>query len=164
MGIGQCSSVGPTSRNWKGGLTVNMKEYRILHEATRRAQKNKSFGVVTVDEWKEIKRYHNHTCLSCGRKEPEISLTQDHIIPLSKGGSNFSNNIQPLCRKCNARKYTRTIYFEYGVEITDIDAIPLEYMKIDYRKIGGVVRALREQTKIPGVKVYAENNIAAGRR
>jgi len=49
-------------------------------------------------------------------------------------------------------------------EVTDINQIPREYMMPDLTKIGGVVRALKGQTKIAGVKVYAENNIAAGRK
>jgi hypothetical protein len=42
--------------------------------------------------------------------------------------------------------------------------VPREYLKIDEAKIGGVVRALKGSTKIPGVEVYRETTIAAGRR
>lgn len=40
------------------------------------------------------------------RKKP---LQQDHIKPLSRGGDNALDNIQPLCKECNGHKHTRTI-------------------------------------------------------
>lgn len=46
-------------------------------------------------------------------------------------------------------------------EITDPAAIPREYLAIDEVKIGKVVRALKGDTTIPGVRVWAEQTLAA---
>jgi CRISPR/Cas system Type II protein with McrA/HNH and RuvC-like nuclease domain len=43
----------------------------------------------------------NSTCQHC---ETQERLTIDHIIPVSRGGSDELDNLQILCRSCNARK------------------------------------------------------------
>ena len=64
-------------------------------------------GKYTANEWLEIKHKYDNKCLSCGRAEPEVKITPDHVIPLSKGGNNTIDNIQPLCWGCNAAKQDR---------------------------------------------------------
>jgi len=59
---------------------------------------------------KDIRRYifrlHGEKCLCCGSDE-YISL--DHIIPISKGGKNKVDNLQPLCKYCNSKKGSNII-------------------------------------------------------
>ncbi len=43
-------------------------------------------------------------CADCNAAE---YLEYDHVIPVAKGGSNFDNNVQILCRKCNLKKSDR---------------------------------------------------------
>lgn len=49
-------------------------------------------------------------------------------------------------------------------KIDDETKIPREYLSVDLIKIGAVVRALKDQAKIPGIRIYAEDVVMAGRR
>ncbi len=55
-------------------------------------------------KWEKIKEKQKYKCAECGLSEPEISLTLDHKIPTSKGGTNRITNIQALCGSCNSKK------------------------------------------------------------
>jgi len=87
-------------RRWR---EKNPERVRIYEQA-RRAREYASEGTFTLREWKLLKVIYGYRCPVCGESEPEIKLTVDHIIPLIKHGSNFIENIQPLCLKCNIRK------------------------------------------------------------
>jgi hypothetical protein len=84
------------------------------HSHTRRARIKGNGGIYTVSEWLALKEHYNHTCLCCGRREPEIVIEPDHILPITKGGSNSIDNIQPLCVSCNRRKSTKHIDYRKG--------------------------------------------------
>ena len=75
----------------------------------RRALKYASEITHTEEEWQELKAFYNFTCLCCGKQEPEIKLTRDHIIPLTQGGSDSIDNVQPLCARCNSKKNNKHI-------------------------------------------------------
>lgn len=47
-------------------------------------------------------------------------------------------------------------------EITDPMKVPREYLTVDEKKIGGVVRALKMDANIPGVRVWMEKQVASG--
>ena len=50
---------------------------------------------------REVWRRDEGKCVKCGSRE---NLEYDHIIPLSKGGSNTARNIELLCEKHNREK------------------------------------------------------------
>lgn len=72
----------------------------------RRTRENLAGGSFTGDEWVALKEKHKNLCALC---KQEKKLTVDHIKPLSRGGSNYIANIQPLCIGCNSRKKDKDI-------------------------------------------------------
>lgn len=64
-------------------------------------------GSFTSDEWIDLCEKYGMVCINpdCERTD----LTVDHVIPLSKGGMNTIDNIQPLCKSCNCKKATKTV-------------------------------------------------------
>jgi hypothetical protein len=113
------NGTGKNSPAYKNGKWCNGsedKEY-ISWEKNRRNRiksilNNQGLGH-SYGEWDILKKQYGNTCPCCKKSEPEIKLTEDHIIPLSKGGGDLIENIQPLCIKCNIKKNVKTI--KYGL-------------------------------------------------
>ena len=101
------SHKGNKSFLWRGGITT--PERLLWHGRQRRMRERNVGGFHSLEEWLNLKAQYNWTCPRCKKQEPEIKLTLDHIIPITKGGSNNIENIQPLCKKCNSSKNNRII-------------------------------------------------------
>lgn len=88
------------SREW---YAANPDKRRVKEQA-RRARARKAEGKFSLADVERITKGQNGLCACCGSSR---KLTIDHIVPLSKGGSNWPSNIQMLCSPCNTRKKDR---------------------------------------------------------
>jgi len=75
------------------GENINKLELGIRPEVNRH---------ISSDVKQEVWQRDQGHCVQCGS---QLNLEFDHIIPVSKGGSNTARNIQLLCEKCNREKY-----------------------------------------------------------
>lgn len=103
------AKLGKKNPNYKHGK-CNTLEMINHYSRMRKARVRGADGNFTLAEWENLLAQYNWTCPCCGKEE---DLTVDHIIPISKGGSNNIENIQPLCGRCNRVKHTKIIKYEF---------------------------------------------------
>ena len=79
------------------------------HEYQIKRRQYETNGKFTARDWRALLDRYGHQCLACHAIDKK--LVADHVIPLSRGGTNTIDNIQPLCELCNMKKHTmRTDY------------------------------------------------------
>ena len=80
---------------------------KVVQQVLLRRYRQKGIGGShTLEEWENLKQRYSNRCAICKNKK---RLTRDHIIPITKGGTNNILNIQPLCRQCNSRKFNHIL-------------------------------------------------------
>lgn len=95
------------SKKWAEDHAENVKAAKANNRRKRRAAKNAGKGHFTVEEFDALCSAYGYACLCCG--VTDRILEADHVVPLTKGGSDDISNIQPLCGECNRRKFTAII-------------------------------------------------------
>ena len=82
-------------------------------------------------------------CELCGASSKDIQIDVDHIVPRAKGGSNEVDNLQALCRTCNAQKRDR-------------DDANIREMQAEY----SLKSASCVFCELPAERIVAENELA----
>lgn len=109
-----------TSASWKKRNTERKAidpEYaktRLEYRRSRTLRLKGVGGSHTVAEWEALKVATGNKCLCCGVSGDETELTRDHVLPITKGGTDNIDNIQPLCLSCNAKKQANHIDYRKG--------------------------------------------------
>jgi len=75
--------------------------------AKNQERRDYSVGELSSGIRKELHDKQNGLCNGCGceLKNPHL----DHVIPLSRGGTNTDDNVQLLCAPCNLSKGSKTM-------------------------------------------------------
>lgn len=74
--------------------------------ATRAALRRGASGSHTQEEWLTLCAEYGGKCAYC---RSECKLSRDHVMPLTRGGSDSIDNILPACRSCNSSKGNRVM-------------------------------------------------------
>lgn len=72
----------------------------------RRARLLSAEGDHSHEDWLHMLRIWGFACAYCDSGD---RLTKDHVVPLSRGGSNSIGNIVPACLSCNSSKRDRLL-------------------------------------------------------
>ena len=84
----------------------NQKAMPSSRVAPRRVQ---SRTAITKARRYDVLQRGGFRCTYCGRSASDIPLHIDHIVPLSKGGSDDDANLVPACPDCNGGKRDRLV-------------------------------------------------------
>ena len=95
-------------KKWYGEHPLEVK----VNHARRRALEQNAEGSHTVRELELRYAAFKNLCIYCGRENISHGelrkQTEEHMVSLFEGGSNWISNIYPACRSCNCAKKTKS--------------------------------------------------------
>lgn len=82
-------------------LSVQVREKNNSQIRAERMETARTKATHSAEEWRALLDASGRRCVKCGSEGP---IEKDHIIPIYQGGTDGIDNLQPLCRTCNAAK------------------------------------------------------------
>lgn len=93
----------------------NPLKYQVMDQNSR-AREQGIVGTITTQDWMDVLRENRNRCAACLSRDKKLCI--DHVIPVYFDGKNTRENIQPLCRSCNSKKWIRTVLYLNGAEVS----------------------------------------------
>lgn len=104
--VGKYKDKGYCHKHWKRSDTGVASNKAHKHKR-RSLTLNAIVNDLTSKDWRKSLKHFNNECAYCGCADNKIHA--DHVVPLSKGGTNTITNIIPACPSCNQRKNAKLI-------------------------------------------------------
>jgi hypothetical protein len=117
--------------------------------------------VVSLKVRFEVFKRDTFTCRYCGRKTPEVILELEHVIPLSKGGTDELDNLTTSCFECNRGKgksLLDTVLKDRDIHDETILLAEREFQLAEYNYIKKNIRE-RENNEIAELTDYFSSKI-----
>ena len=94
------------SQRWRDENREHVREYLRERMRVRRGlRKHPNGGNYSPEDIAAIRERQNDDCAACGKGG--VALQIDHIVAITRGGTNDPHNIQLLCGPCNKSKGNR---------------------------------------------------------
>ena len=100
-------------RKWRVKNPDYAYSYYLEHQAENRERRTqlqlarrRKMEVIPQKTLESVYDYYGRVCVYCDVPSTGV----DHLIPVSKGGTNDFYNLAPCCLNCNSKKYTRPIW------------------------------------------------------
>jgi 5-methylcytosine-specific restriction endonuclease McrA len=85
----------------EGQRLASIEALKIQNPTVHMLQERHAGAAIPSSVRQEVWRRDGGVCVKCGSRR---NLEYDHIVPVSKGGSNTARNIELLCETCNRAK------------------------------------------------------------
>ena len=85
----------------EGQRQASMEVQKMENLTNHILQERQGRAAIPSEVRREVWRRDGGCCVKCGSRK---NLEYDHIVPISKGGSNTARNIELLCEACNRAK------------------------------------------------------------
>ncbi len=107
-------------KKWRLDNPEQNRETRRKNAQERLMRKNSLISNFSKNDWEECKNHFKNEkgeleCAYCGKVLKRA--TQEHFIPLSKGGNYTKGNIIPVCISCNSSKCDKDFEEWYKTKI-----------------------------------------------
>lgn len=94
-----------TGRSKNREATARYRKTKNGRKLARESKlRRRALGKINYDDFISKAEELNWRCIGCGLTLNFDTVTVDHIRPVSKGGANDIDNLQPMCQSCNSSK------------------------------------------------------------
>jgi 5-methylcytosine-specific restriction endonuclease McrA len=107
--VGKEAYIADLFRRWRSANEERYAELIRRRKARVRGAKLGAIAPLTATEWVDNKDYFAHRCGYCPEAGPRVNLAQEHMTPVSRGGTHDLENVIPACKRCNSRKRDKTL-------------------------------------------------------